>query len=417
MAARSLRSRNYRLFFIGQCISLIGTWMQQTAISWVMFQQTASTWLLGLVVFCALVPTLLLAPLAGALADRVSRLRILWVTQSLALVQASVLAWLTWTGRFPVGVILGLELWLGIINAFDMPTRQALVPALVDRPEDVPNAIALNSSIFNLARLIGPMLAGSLLAWLGAPLCFAVNAVSYVAVLLAFALMSLPPLPTTLVRPPLFSQLQAGVRYVQRMMPIRETILLLAVMSFCSQSYAVLTPVFATQVLHGNAFTLGSLTGAIGLGALTGALYLARRPTVLGLGRVMLVAGTLFGLAVIGFAWSRLLWLSLLLLIACGLGMMIVMAGCNTIVQTLVDEAYRGRVMSLYTMAFAGAMPLGGLAFGTVAGHLGAAWTVTLGGLGTLVATLWFARRLPHLRQAAAPIYRRKGILPPEEAA
>jgi MFS family permease len=409
-----MRSRNYRLFFFGQGISLTGTWMQQTAISWVMFQTTASPWLLGLVAFCGLVPTLLLAPFAGALADRVSRLHILWVTQSLALVQATALATLTWGGHFPVGAVLALELLLGIVNAFDMPTRQALVPLLVDEPQDVPNAIALNSSLFNLARLTGPVLAGGLIAGLGAPLCFAINAVSYVAVLIAFAAMRLTPLPPPVDDTRLGQQVKEGLRYVSRSVPIRESILLLAAIAFFGQSYSVLMPVFATRVLHGGAMTQGGLTAAIGLGAVWGAMYMARRQTVLGLGAVLARTGALFGLSLLGFAWARHLWIAMVLLVAAGTGMMVVMAGCNTIVQSVVDEPVRGRVMSLYTMAFAGSMPLGGLVTGAIASHLGASWTVTLASVCVLLTVAQFAWRLPQIRAATIPIYRRKGLMPGE---
>lgn len=410
-AARALHGRNYRLFFIGQAISLTGTWMQQTAVAWVMFQVTASTWFLGLVAFCGLLPTLLLAPFAGALADRISRLRILWITQSLGLLQAAALATVTWGGHFPVATVLGLELALGLVTAFDMPTRQALVPALVERPGDLPNAIALNATQFNLARLAGPMVAGGLIAWLGAPACFAVNALSYVAVLLAFAAMRLPAPPPVPPPAPLWTQVRVGLAAVRRTAPIRECLLLLATLAFFGQSYTVLLPAFVTNALHGGALTQGTLTGAVGLGALTGALYMARRATILGLGRVLAGAGSLFGLAIMAFAWSRSVWLSSALLVVAGLGMMLVMAGCNTIVQTVVDDAVRGRVMSLYAMAFAGASPLGSLAAGALAGHLGAPWAVSVFAVGVLVGAGQFAWRLPQIRAATVGIYRRKGIL------
>jgi MFS family permease len=261
------------------------------------------------------------------------------------------------------------------------------------------------------------MLAGGLIAWLGAPMCFAINAVSYVAVLAAFAGLHLPAFIPAAVRPSLFRHMWEGFRYVQRSVPIRECMLLLASISFFGQSYSVLTPVFATEVLHGGAFTQGMLTGANGLGALLGALYLARRRTVLGLGRVMAASGCLFGTTLLGFAWSGLLWLDLVLLVLAGIGMVVVMAGCNTIVQTVADEPVRGRVMSLYTMAFAGSMPLGSLVAGAVAARLGAVWTVTLGALCILAIVGQFTWRLPRIWTRTKPIYRRLGILPPEDGA
>ncbi len=408
---RALRHRNYRLFFFGQGTSLIGTWLTRVATSWLVYRLTGSAFLLGLVGFAGQLPTFLLAPIGGVLVDRVSRHRALVITQALAMVQSALLAFFALT-HITVWHVLALAAFQGLINAFDTPARQAFVVEMVDAREDLANAIALNSSMVNAARLIGPSVAGVLIAAVGEGWCFAVDAVSYLAVLASLLMMRIKPL----ARPPrqthVWAELREGLRYVGGFGPIRAVLLLLAVVSFTGIPYTVLMPIFASRVLHGGADLLGVLMAASGLGAVVGALWLAARQSVLGLGNTISVAGALFGAGLVAFALSRWTWLSVALLLVVGAGMMVQMAASNTLLQTLVDEDKRGRVMSFYTMAFFGMMPFGSLAAGWLGARIGAQWTVVAGGVATVVAVLWFVRKLPGLRREAQPIYERLGILP-----
>ena len=415
---RALRHRNFRLFFVGQGISLVGTWLTRVAMSWLVYRLTRSALLLGLVGFAGQIPTFVVAPFAGVLVDRWSRHRVLVVTQVLAMAQSALLALFALTGTITVWHVLALAAFQGCINAFDTPARQAFVVEMIDAREDLPNAIALNSSMVNVARLLGPSIAGVLVAAVGEGWCFAADAVSYLAVvasLLAMRVRARPPR-----RAPAGSvmhELAVGFRYVASFAPIRDILLLLAVVSLTGIPYVVLMPVFASDVLHGGPHLLGALMAANGLGALVGVLWLASRQSVLGLGRVIVAAGAAFGAALIGFALGRNVWLMGALLAVAGAGMMIEMAASNTLVQTLVDEDKRGRVMSFYTMAFFGMAPFGSLAAGALGARLGAPITVVIGGLLTLGAAGLFAAKLPALRAQIRPIYTRLGILPEVAAA
>jgi MFS family permease len=412
---RALRHRNYRLFFGGQSISLIGTWMTRIATSWLVYRLTGSAWLLGLVGFAGQIPSFLLAPFAGVLVDRWNRHRLLVVTQVLAMVQSAALAALALTGVINIRHILALSLFQGLINAFDMPGRQAFVVEMVESRADLANAIALNSSMVNAARLLGPSIAGGVIAAVGEGWCFALDAASYLAVIASLLLMRLVPRaarPEAAARGRVLPELREGLAYVGRSAPIRSILLLLATVSLVGMPYTVLMPIFASQILHGGPHTLGFLMAATGVGALGGAVYLASRETVLGLGRLIALMSALFGAGLIGFAYSRSLWLSLLLLLATGAGFMVQMAASNTILQTLVEDDKRGRLMSFYTMAFMGTAPFGSLFAGAVAHRIGAPATLALGGAGCLLAAAWFARLLPELRQSVRPIYVRMGILP-----
>lgn len=411
-ALRAFRHRNFRLFFSGQAISLIGTWMQRVALSWLVYRLTDSAFALGLVSFMSQFPSFLLAPLGGVLADRWDRRRLVIITQVLFMLQAAVLAALVLAGSITVWQIVVLATVLGTITGFDIPARQSLLVELVEGPEDLANAIALNSSFFNAARLIGPAVAGVLIGWVGEGLVFAADAVSYIAVLAGLLAIELPPRARPAERTPVLRTLREGFSYSFGFAPIRAILILLAMLSLLGMPYVVLMPIFASDILRGGPGTLGFLVSAAGLGALGGALYLAARSTVRGLGKVILACSTIFGIGLIAFAVSRSVWLSGLMLLATGFGMMVATASSNTILQTIVDDDKRGRVMSLYTMAFMGMAPFGGLIAGTLASRIGASNTVLVGGLAVLAVGGWFAWRLPILRQEVAPVYRRLGILP-----
>jgi MFS family permease len=412
---RSLHHRNFRLFFGGQGISLIGTWMQQVAMGWLVFATTRDAWKMGLVSFSSLIPSLFLVPFVGVLLDRWNRHRVVVATQVLAMIQASVLTVLVFADVIEFWHIILLSIFLGCVNAFDMPARQAFLPDMLTSREDLANAIALNSSLFNGARLIGPSLAGWMIAFLGMALCFLLNALSYLAVILALLAMRIPCRPRTGHQHVLHG-LRQGFGYAFTFAPIRALVLLIAMVSFLGIPYAVLLPLFTQDdLLGGGAVTLGLLMTSAGAGALLGAVYMASRPSVLGLGVRIVLAGCLFSAALIGFAFVvqyQILSMAFILLILAGLGMMVTMSGCNTIVQTIVPDEMRGRVMSIYTLAFMGMSPFGSLLAGWLARSIGAPTTVLLCGASSLLAILIFAARLPALRTLIRPIYIQKGILP-----
>jgi MFS family permease len=410
---RALRHRNYRLFFAGQTVSLVGSWMTRIATSWLVYRLTGSALLLGLVGFAGQIPSFLLSPVAGVLVDRWDRHRLLVVTQVLAMLQSAALAWLALAGVINIWHVLGLSLFQGLINAFDMPARQAFVVEMVERREDLPNAIALNSSMVNAARLLGPSIGGVIIAAVGEGWCFALDAVSYLAVIASLLLMRLAARRRAVPKgAKVLPELRAGWSYVAGSVPIRSILLLLALVSLVGMPYTVLMPIFASTVLHGGPHTLGFLMAATGVGALLGAVFLASRRSVLGLGRVVPLMSGLFGAGLIGFSLSRSLWLSLALLLVTGIGFMVQMAASNTLLQTLVEDDKRGRVMSFYTMAIMGVTPFGSLLAGALAHRMGAPRTLLFGGIGCIAAALWFASLLPDLRQRVRPIYIERGILP-----
>lgn len=409
-ALRALRHRNLRLFFAGQGVSLVGTWMQQVAIGWLVYRLTDSALLLGVIGFGSRFPAFLMAPFAGALADRWNRYRMVMAAQFFAMLQAIILAVVVLTGVVEVWHLIALSVMSGLVNGVDVPARQSLLVQLVGE-EDLPNAIALNSSMFNAARLVGPAVAGVLIGWVGEGPVFALNALSYIAVLAALMALRLPR-TVGQTAGPMLRNIREGFVYAFGFPPIRDLLLLLGMISLVGIPYAVLYPVFARDVLGGGAGTLGLLTSSSGLGALMGALFLASRGDVWGLGRVIARASTVFGVALVGFALSEQVWLSCLFLVASGFGVMLTTASINTVLQTLVDDGMRGRVMSLYTMAFVGMSPLGSLAGGSLAGWMGAPATVLMGGVGCLAAGLWFSTRVAPLRELMVPVYERKGILP-----
>lgn len=411
-AVRALKSRNYRLFFGGQSISLIGTWMTRVATAWLVYRLTQSPFLLGAVSFAGQIPLFFLAPVAGVWVDRWDRHRVLVITQILSMLQSLALAALTLAGVITVWEIIWLSLLQGLVNAFDMPARQAFVVQMVEDRRDLGNAIALNSSMVNAARLIGPALAGMVIAGVGEGYCFLADGISYLTVIVSLLAMRIPAQVSRATGKRVMHELQEGWDYVAGSVPIRSILLLLGLVSLVGMPYTVLMPVFASQVLHGGPHTLGFLMSAVGVGALASAVTLAARKSVLGLGRVIPLAAGLFGAALIAFASSRLFWLSMLLLLATGFGFLQQMAASNTILQTIVEEEKRGRVMAYYSMAFQGVAPFGSLAAGALAARIGAPMTLAGGGVLCLLGALWFSRQLPQIRKLVRPIYSEMGILP-----
>lgn len=409
---RALHHRNFRLFFVGQTISLVGTWMQRIAVGWLVYRLTDSAFLLGVVGFAGQIPVFVLAPLAGVLADRWDRHRLLILTQVLAMLQAFVLSFLVLTGTVMIWHIIVLSLVLGVVSAFDIPVRQAFMIEMIEDKSDLGNAIALNSSMVNAARLLGPSAAGLLIATLGEGMCFLVNGLSYVAVIASLLMMTVSHETVWDQGLKAWHDLREGLAYVYGFEPIRAIILLLALASLMGMPYVALMPIFAKDVLHGGPSALGFLMGASGVGALGGALYLAARRSALGLGLLIPLAAATFGIALIGFAFSRNFLLSLLLMSAVGFGQMVQLAGSNTLLQTMVDDRQRGRVMGFFTLAFVGMAPVGTLLAGALASVIGAPWTLFIGGIACLVGAGVFARRLPRLREKARPVYIHKGILP-----
>lgn len=405
LAARSLRYRNFRLYFTGQGISLIGTWMHRIAMSWLVYRLTGSAFMLGLVGFAGRIPTLLLAPLAGVAADRWSRKRILYTTQSASLVQAGLLAVLVLTGAVEIWHVMILVVLLGTMDAFDIPARQAFFVHMIEDEDDLGNAIALNSSVFNAARLVGPSLAGILIAMVGEGLVFALNALTYLSMITALRMIHTESSGAQDRSRKVLENLRDGFGFAWGFQPVRAVLILVTVVSLVGVPFVILMPIFATDVLGGGPDTLGFLMAAQGVGALAGALYLAVRQGIRGLGRLIAGASSLFGVGLLLFSMSRTLWLSMPLLAVAGFGLMVQMASANTFLQTIVSDAMRGRIMSLYTMAFIGSIPLGSLYAGAVAERIGAPATVLIGGIACMAAGGWFARQLPKLRPQVVKKY------------
>ena len=412
---RALRHRNFRLFFVGQGLSLVGTWLQQVAMGWLVYRLTGSALLLGVIAFCANAGILLLGTWAGVLADRVRRRRALYVTQSLMLVQAIVLATLTALGAIQVWHLIVLALWLGTVSAFDIPIRQSLYVHLVEDRADLPNAIALNSFLVNGARVAGPALAGLLLAIMSEAACFALNALSFVAVIYAVARMRFPHEPGPASRTTgWWSSWVEGFRFVWEFAPARAILILVAALAWTITPYSSLMPIYAKDVYGGGPHTLGFLLASAGAGALFSTMYLASRENVRGLVRIIALAAGSSGVALAAFAYLRILPLAMLLMVIVGGGLILAAAAANTILQTIVDDRLRGRVAGFYTLAFLGVSPLGNLAAGAVAARLGGQATFALNGLLATLATLWFWRQLPRIRKALRPEYQRLGIIAPE---
>jgi MFS family permease len=397
---RAFRHRNYKLFFGGQLISLIGTWMQSVAESWLVYRLTGSSAMLGVAAFTSQAPVLLLATIGGAVADRVDRHRIIVITQTISMILPLTLAALTLTGTVRVWHVLTLTACLGVMNAFDIPARQAFIVDMVGH-DDLMNAIALNSSMVNGARVVGPAVAGVLVAEVGEGWCFLLNGLSYLAVIAGLLLMEVPRWPKAREQRSVLRDTIEGFRFVTRTAPVRALLLLLGIVSLAGMPYGVLMPIFADQILHGGPRGLGLLMGATGFGALCGALTLAMRSGVHGLGKWVATSAAAFGIWLILFSLSRVFWLSALLLVPVGASMMVEMASSNTLIQSMVPNALRGRVMAVYSIMFMGMAPVGALLAGSVAERIGAPMTVAIGGCVCVAAAAVFAARLPALRGEA----------------
>jgi MFS family permease len=390
--------------------------MQNIAQDWLVYRLTGSSLLLGLVAFMNLIPVLILAPVAGIVADRLNRHRIVILTQSLAMILGLTLAILTLSGMIRVWEILILTTLLGIVIAFDIPARQSFLMDMVGR-EDLFNAIALNSSMFNAARIIGPAFAGALVAWIGEGWCFFANGVSYLAVIAGLLLMRLPPQVSHLPEGSMFDHMTEGFRFARRTAPVRSLLLMVGMVSLVAMPYTVLMPIFAATILQGGARGLGLLMGATGVGALLGSLTLASKKNVRGLGSWVWSAGVVFGSSLILFSISRRFWVSFALLVPAGFGMMVQMGATNTLLQVMSPDRLRGRVMALYSMMFIGMAPIGALLGGALASKIGASWTVAIGGSACLTGGILFARRLPAIRGEARALIQAQGMLIGEPSA
>jgi MFS family permease len=411
-AWRAMRHRNFKLFVSGQSISLIGTWMTRIATSWLVYRLTGSALLLGVVGFSGQILTFVLAPFAGVLIERMDRRTLLVWTQALAAAQSLLMAGLTLARIITIREIIALSALQGLINAFDMPGRQSFLVQMVEDKQDLGNAIAINSSMVNLARLVGPALAGLVIAWVGEGYCFLIDGISYFAVIASLLMMVVTPAEVRRATTTMVEQLVEGWSYVTTFRPIRTILLLFSLTSLMGFPFMVLLPIFAGKVLHGGPHTLGFLTGASGVGALVSAISLALRRTVRGLTTMIQISALMFGAGLIFFGLSHTLWLSMLFMLVTGFGMMQGLAASNTVIQTLVPEAMRSRVMSYYTMAFVGMAPFGSLLAGFMAHHIGAPHTVMVTGAACVLGAIWFTTQLPSVRKVMRPIYLEMGIIP-----
>ena len=408
---RGFQHRNFRLFFIGQTLTMIGTWMQFIAISWLMYRVTGSAFMLGMTGFALQIPILLFSPFAGVWVDRYNRRKLLLATQTLALAQALLLAVLTFNGLIQVWHILAISLFLGTINACANPTRGTFLLDLVESKANLPNAIALNSLIMNTSRFVGPSIAGLVLAFAGEGWCFMLNALSYLALIVALLMMRLKPVVVHAKHEHWFEGLKQGFRYAFGFLPSRRLLLLVAAISMTTSPYQHMMPIVAGEVFGGDSRTLGLLISCAGLGAFAGTAYLAGRTSLRGLSRIIVIASFSAGVGLMLFSQSRLLWLSVILMLPIGFGLIVTATSTNTILQTIADEDKRGRVVSIYGMCFLGTPPLGNFVAGSVASHIGAPLTLLVfGALGTLAA-LAFALRLESWRAAIRPVYRRLGVV------
>ena len=409
---RALRHRNYRIYFIGQIGSLLGTWIQFVAMNWLVYRMTGSPLLLGLTGFINQIPILFLGPVAGLVADRVNRRRLLLITQSLAMIQAFTLAMLAFSGILQVWHVILLAGLLGIVNAFDVPGRQSFIVQMIGDKQDLPNAIALNSLTMNATRLVGPALGGFLVVGLGEAWCFLLNGFSFLAILIALGSTRIQDSGVVRKTHSAWRDLRDGFHYTFGYMPIRTLLLQLSIISFMAMPYTVMMPLFAGDVFGGTARTFGTLVGSAGFGAIIATLYLASRRSVKGLASVIAIAPMICGVALMLFSQSRILWLSHVLMVFIGFGIICHAASINTILQSVVDDDKRGRVMSFYTMCFVGTAPLGSLALGQLAHLIGVPNTFLLAGAVCLLAGVVFYLRLDTWRQNISASAALRGIIP-----
>lgn len=397
-ALRAFRHRNFRLFYAGQAISLIGTWIQQIALSWLVYRTTGSGFLLGLVTFCSQIPMLIFVPLAGLLSDRYDRRKLMIAAYALAAAQALTLAVLTLTGAIRMWQILLLGFLYGVIMALETPARQSLISQMVNARDDLPNAIALNSVLMNGGRLIGPSIAGLLLVFISEGWCFLINAASFTAIIASAIMMRLPHRKAAGAHRSLSHDLAVAARYAWQTRPIRLFLLLVALISLTASPYTVLMPIFARDVFGGDAHTLGFLVGSAGLGAVIGTAFLTTRPNVFELGKLVPFTSATAGVALMLVGLSKIYWLSLVFMACLGFGIIVTAASVNMMLQTMVDEDKRGRIISFYAMAFLGMAPIGGLIAGSLAGRLGAPATAMIDGTCCLLGALALMRGLPAIQ-------------------
>ncbi|MCL4386585.1 MAG: MFS transporter [Actinobacteria bacterium] len=408
---RSLNHRNYRLFFSGQLVSLIGTWMQQVAMSWLVYHLTSSAFMLGLITFFSQIPIFLLSPFAGVFTDRWNKHKALIITQTFSMIQAFIIAILTLTGIVQVWHIIVLSLMIGFINAFDMPIRQAFVIEMIEDRKDLGNAIALNSSMVNGARLFGPAIAGILVSAVGEGMCFLINGISFIAVIVALFFMRIKKVQIKIEIKNIFLDLKEGFKYSFGFAAIRDVLILIAVISLIGMPYTVLMPIFAKDILKGGSDVLGFLMASTGVGALIGGIFLANKKSVTGLGKIMAMSTAIFGITLVIFSLSKILWFSIIILLFVGFGMITLIASTNTFLQTITDDEMRGRVMGYFTMAFIGISPFGSLISGGVADAIGAPYTLMISGIIVVICSIIFYIRLPFLRKLVRPVYIKKGII------
>ncbi len=406
----SLQSRNYRLYFFGQGISLVGTWMQQIALSWLIYRLTGSVFLLGLISFTSQIPNFVLSPLTGVITDRYDRLKIMTIAQVLFMLEAFTMTLLVMSGHIEVWQIIVLSVFFGIISAFEAPARQSLTVDLIDNPKHLGNAIALNSALFNAARLIGPAIAGITIAAVGEGVSFLMNTISYLGVIGALLMVRLPNKESKPVHRDFKESFSEGFKYTFNTLPLRTLILILAILSLSGYPFIVLLPAYAKEILHGGSDTLGFLMSGMGAGALIGALIMAARKSVLGLGKIISWHLGILGIAVILAGISNQLGYSLIILFFGGLSMILSLAAINIMIQSLADEDKRGRVMSFYAMALMGTLPIGNLLAGIIASAIGIENTLFIGGGITVITAFWFEFNRRGMRETVRSIYRQKGI-------
>jgi MFS family permease len=412
LTLRALRHRNFALFTAGQMCALVGYWMQHIAQSWLLYRLTDSATLLGILGFAGTLPILLLAPFAGIWSDRINLHRAMFATQVLEMFQAIALAALALTGVIAPWHIIVLSMMLGILVAVELPLRHAYLLELVGTKEDLANAVAVTSLMANTGRLVGPALAGIAIAWIGEGGCFLINALTFVVVVITFLMIRVTPSERPASRPPLWHDMREGITYVWGFLPIRLLLMVLALVALLATPYITLMPVLVRDVFHGGSEQMGFLVGAGGLGAVTGTLYLATRHNVRGLVRLIVYASLTAGVALVLLAWSGSVWLAAPFIAAIGFGILVTSVSTNMILQTIVDDDKRGRVMSFYTAAFLGMTPFGSLLAGSLADMVGVSATLTLGGIACVGGAIYLARKRPQLREHIRPIYARLGILP-----